>query len=261
MTEQEPVLAFGRVPALGRYDLFMERYRSAAEIVRSHLALSPESRILDVGCGEGLMKLFFDEDEGSWVGIETWKERAEHCLDLGYEVIDLNLDEVSLPFPDDSFDVVFGSHVIEHLKDSGEAIREMGRVTKPAGLLLVATPTKPPLTAGLARQYHRLRREETGDTCNAFTGRSLRRHLLSNLSKRGADWRIVDCRGFRVLSARRKLKRLLDRPWFYRANLNLARVLPWIVPEVNVVLQKPTPGNAESAAAARRAKEPSSSDA
>ncbi|MEX2579528.1 MAG: class I SAM-dependent methyltransferase [Verrucomicrobiales bacterium] len=233
--DRKKVLAFGRVPAFRRYELFMERYRSAAALIEAHLDLHPGSRILDVGAGHGLMKRFFGQNTGSWWGIEPWKERAERCRRLGYEIVDLDLDQSSLPFPDGHFDVVIGSHVIEHLEDSGAAVRDMGRVTKPGGLLMIATPTKPPLLAGVVQIYHRRRRSKSGDTQNAFTARSLRKHLVSNL---GPDWDLLDCRGFRVLSARRQLP-LENYRWFYRANLALARALPWMVPEVNVLLQKP----------------------
>jgi len=232
------VLAFGRVPALRRYELFMERYRSAAELIKAHYHLTPKSKFLDVGSGHGHMKMFFDDHEGSWCGIEPWAERAKRCRRMGYEIVDLNLDEKSLPFPDNHFDVVIGSHVIEHLNDSGAAVREMGRATKPAGLALIATPTKPPLLSGLIQSYHRFRCKKSGDTRNAFTAGSLRRHVGANLEKQQPGWRMIDCRGFRVLSARSKT-RLEDRRWFYKANLALARACPWLVPEVNVIFQKP----------------------
>jgi len=238
-SHENEVLAFGRVPSFRRYELHMERYRSASELIRQHAEIRPDSRILDVGSGFGFMKRFFDEEHGKWWGIEPWKERAEACRQLGYEILDLDLDGQSLPFPDDHFDVVIASHVIEHLRDTGAVVREMGRVTKPGGLLLVATPTKPPLFAGITTLYHRRRYRKSGDTQNAFTAWSLPKHLLENLSESEDGWEILDRRGFRVVSARRQLP-LEDYRWFYKANLALAKALPWLVPEVNVILKKPS---------------------
>lgn len=247
-SSRKDVLAFNRVPAFRRYELFMERYRSAAELIKKHLDVQSDTRFLDVGSGHGHMKLFFDEGDGKWWGIEPWDKRAKLCRRLGYEITELDLDKSSLPFPDDHFDVVIASHVIEHLEDSGAVVRDMGRVTKPGGLLLVATPTKPPLFAGLTQWYHRVRYQKSGDTQNAFTARSLQQHLLNNLRQLQEGWEIVDCRGFRVLSARRQLP-LEDYHWFYRCNLALARALPWIVPEVNVILRKPgAPSSSDSPA-------------
>lgn len=216
----------------------MERYRSAAELIKAHHQVNHETKILDVGAGHGHMKMFFNEGEGDWYGIEPWEARAKRCRRIGYQIVDLDLDQSGLPFPEEHFDVVIASHVIEHLKDSGAAIRDMARVTKPGGLVLVATPTKPPFLSGLIQLYHRHRYANSGDTHNAFTAGSLKRHLLENLGKAESRWELVDCRGFRVLSARSRT-RLEDQHWFYRSNLAMPRALPWLVPEVNVILRKP----------------------
>jgi ubiquinone/menaquinone biosynthesis C-methylase UbiE len=46
----------------------------------------------------------------------------------------------ALPFPDDSFDLILMEYVLEHLEDPGAAFREMARVLKPAGHILLLTP-------------------------------------------------------------------------------------------------------------------------
>ena len=45
-----------------------------------------------------------------------------------------------LPFRDDSFNVVIIKHIVEHLPDPQQAIREIGRVTETGGTLILATP-------------------------------------------------------------------------------------------------------------------------
>ncbi|MEX1118793.1 MAG: class I SAM-dependent methyltransferase [Terrimicrobiaceae bacterium] len=231
-------LAFGRINAYRKYELFMERYRSAAEIVRREIPLNHESRFLDVGCGNGIMKFFFDDHEGTWHGIEEWPERVACCEKLGYRIARINIDTDAFPYPDESFDTVFASHVIEHLKDPARALHECARVLKPGGLLLVATPTKPPFFAGLINGWHHALPKKLGETQNAFSAPSLRRLVRRALS---ADpkthWRLVDCRGFRLLSCRSR-STLEDQYWFYRLNTSLARHLTYLVPEVNVIYQK-----------------------
>jgi len=49
-------------------------------------------------------------------------------------------DAQNLPFADDSFDVVVSCETIEHLPDVKSAVREMHRVTRPGGKLLLTTP-------------------------------------------------------------------------------------------------------------------------
>ncbi len=231
-------LAFGRINAYRKYELFMERYRSAAEIVRREIPLSPETRFLDVGCGNGIMKFFFDDHEGQWHGIEEWAERVECCEKLGYEVASINIESTPFPYPDASFELVFASHVIEHLKNPARAIRECSRVLKPGGLLLVATPTKPPFFAELINAWHHLVPKKLGETQNAFSARSLRRFVKQTLSSEPtSNWRLVDCRGFRLLSCRSR-STLEDHYWFYRLNTSVARHLTDLVPEVNLIYQK-----------------------
>ena len=65
----------------------------------------------------------------------------------------------SLPFPDESFDLVFHYYVAEHFEDPTACHREMARVLKPAGLLLFQTPSRfwyPMLVAHVTPQwFHR----------------------------------------------------------------------------------------------------------
>ena len=231
-------VAFGRINAYRKYELFMERYRSAAEIVRREISLTPATRFLDVGCGNGIMKFFFDQDEGVWHGIEEWPERVECCKNLGYQVTQFNMDTTGFPFADASYDTVFASHVIEHLKDPARIIRECARVLKPGGIFLVATPTKPPLFAELINAWHHHMPKQSGETQHAFSARSLRRFVERELPEDGTTrWRLLDCRGFRLLSSRSRTT-LEDHYWFYRLNTTLARRAIDIVPEVNLIYQK-----------------------
>lgn len=104
-----------------------------------------KSTFLDVGCGAGysLMKAYtefecevqgIDPEPGAHgVGRFTeglWKERP---------IIQGSAEE--LPFPDESFDVVYSSHVLEHVHSEKKALEEMKRVLKPNGVLIIGTPT------------------------------------------------------------------------------------------------------------------------
>lgn len=238
MSKNLPELAFGRIPAFCRYELFMERYRSAAEIVRREISVGPETQILDVGCGNGYMKQFFDPEEGQWHGIEVWEQRVRCCQRLGYEVSEINIETTPFPFEAQRFDVVFASHVIEHLPEPANAVKECARVLKHGGLLLIATPTKPPIIAELVNTFHRSRSKELGQTQNAFSAPSLRR-LVSSALQDDAEttWRLVDCRGLRLISCRKRFK-LENLYWFYRLNTILARHATYLTPEVNLSYRK-----------------------
>ncbi len=60
--------------------------------------------------------------------------------DLDPEGVDLRLDVTALDLPDDAFDAVLCSHVLEHVDDDAQAMRELRRVTAPGGFCLVMVP-------------------------------------------------------------------------------------------------------------------------
>jgi SAM-dependent methyltransferase len=65
-------------------------------------------------------------------------------------------DARSLPFPDDTFDVVITSEVLEHIQDDVTAIAEMVRVLKPGGRFAATVPAQFPETINwkLSDEYH-----------------------------------------------------------------------------------------------------------
>ncbi len=106
--------------------------------------LTPEARILDIGCGPGTITadLAALVPGGRVVGID----RAAGVLDearaeagrrglagLTFEVGDV----YQLAFADDSFDVVHAHQVLQHLTDPVAALTEMRRVCRPGGLIAV----------------------------------------------------------------------------------------------------------------------------
>lgn len=54
--------------------------------------------------------------------------------------VDLQIDISSIPLPNDSFDVIYCSHVLEHVPDDRKAMRELARVLKPSGTAIVMVP-------------------------------------------------------------------------------------------------------------------------
>ena len=54
--------------------------------------------------------------------------------------VDLRLDITALELPDDAFDAVICSHVLEHVPDDAAAMRELRRITAPGGFTLVMVP-------------------------------------------------------------------------------------------------------------------------
>jgi ubiquinone/menaquinone biosynthesis C-methylase UbiE len=98
------------------------------------------ARVLDVSCGRSL----FTEIEEDWhfrvVSFDIDRnlifQRSQVCPQNHWLVA----DALSIPFRNESFDVLFAGEIIEHLPDPIEALREWRRVLKPEGLLILTTP-------------------------------------------------------------------------------------------------------------------------
>ena len=231
-------LSFGVIPGYRNYDLFYERYLSGVEVIKESGILKEQVKILDIGSGEAFFKFFFDsmcKEKIEWHGVEVWKERAEFCRHVGYQIEEKTLEEGKLPYENESFDIVLASHVIEHLPNPQEIIEEMGRVLRKGGILLIATPTKPPIIAHLDSLYHKLSNRKTGDTQQAFTHKSLEKLILRSLKL--SSEAIIDKRGFRIISGRKKLP-LENWKWFYDISIFMGKNILFLVPEINIILRK-----------------------
>lgn len=100
----------------------------------------PKMKVLDAGCGHG--NLVIDEFRtriSKAIGVDVDKNATKKnvCLD---EVIIANLE--NLPFKKDSFDVVIGQWVFEHLSRPRVAFQEVHRVLKKGGAFIFVTPNK-----------------------------------------------------------------------------------------------------------------------
>lgn len=95
-------------------------------------------RLLDIGCGNG--SYLQEAHRLGWqpFGLEPDPNAAAACRRAGWEVFPGALPQSGLP--DDYFDAVTMSHVIEHLHSPIEGLREVRRILKPGGMLWIATP-------------------------------------------------------------------------------------------------------------------------
>jgi SAM-dependent methyltransferase len=90
-------------------------------------------RLLDVGCGR---KPYLELQQGS----------AASCIGVDYDRCRYRdtppqiWASLELPFRDESFETVFCAQVLEHTSEPGEMLREMGRVLKPRGHLILSAP-------------------------------------------------------------------------------------------------------------------------
>lgn len=131
-----------------------------------------EIEILDYGCGDGKYFPYFTSrgfDPAHLHGVEVSKLRIDRCKAIGWEKARLLGKGEKLPYPDASFDVVNFMEVIEHVPQEaiGEILKEIRRVTKPGGFLMISTPNYPIkrfydfVDAFVGRKWARLRDDPT----------------------------------------------------------------------------------------------------
>ncbi|PSB52202.1 SAM-dependent methyltransferase [filamentous cyanobacterium Phorm 6] len=135
--------------------------------VPSDMALCEPYRILDVGCGIGGSTLYLTEkfssiaqnnlksdggvDRVTATGITLSPVQANRAIErakiaaLESNVNFLVADALNMPFPDESFDLVWSLESGEHMPDKIKFLQECCRVLKPGGTLILATWCHRPL--------------------------------------------------------------------------------------------------------------------
>jgi 2-polyprenyl-3-methyl-5-hydroxy-6-metoxy-1,4-benzoquinol methylase len=145
------------------------RRRAAVILKQARGIARPDSKVLDAGCGYGLYSLSLaslglgqidavDVDAGRIAALEKmFAEQPELKKRIHLKVGSLT----KLPFADASYDIIICSEVIEHIADHESAVRELSRVLKPGGTLLLSVPTDSDFNR---RTYRRFDHQRPGYT-------------------------------------------------------------------------------------------------
>jgi ubiquinone/menaquinone biosynthesis C-methylase UbiE len=109
----------------------------------------PYAKSLEIGAGTGFFSLnlrqagVLDEVHVSDVSAGMVENAKRNARELGFEVQGAVAAAESLPYEDNTFDLVIGHAVIHHIPDVEAALREVLRVLKPGGRFLIAgEPTR-----------------------------------------------------------------------------------------------------------------------
>ena len=96
--------------------------------------------VLDVGCGVGMYTDAFLRETPHVFGVEIELARAFEAQDRA-EGVAQGIGE-ELPFADETFDVVFSHEVLEHVTDDRLCVKEMVRVTRRGGRIVIFVPNR-----------------------------------------------------------------------------------------------------------------------
>jgi len=104
-------------------------------VARQAASLPAGSRVLDVGAGIGQYRRFF-----SHCDYRAHDFGLEPATAGQYTALDYQSDITAIPVPDGSFDAVLCTEVLEHVPEPIAAVKELARILRPGGSLLISAP-------------------------------------------------------------------------------------------------------------------------
>lgn len=112
-------------------------------------AIEPHMSVLDVACGPGIVACAAARDASSVTGIDLTPAMIDQAQTrqraMGLRNLDWHVgNAAALPFRDGAFDVVLTRYSFHHLSEPGVVLREMKRVCRPGGRLVVIDATPSP---------------------------------------------------------------------------------------------------------------------
>jgi SAM-dependent methyltransferase len=175
--------------------------RRVLAAVLDRLALPADAQILDAGCGSGRNMVDLARRGTVW-GLELAPSSVQAALTRRVGEVRAGSLEEPLPFGDGAFDLAVALDVVEHVGDDAFALRELARVVRPGGCLVLTVP-----------QYAWLWGEQ--DVLSHHHRRYTRRLLLARATDAG--WSAERLTAFNTLllapiAATRFVQRLRRRP-------------------------------------------------
>jgi 2-polyprenyl-3-methyl-5-hydroxy-6-metoxy-1,4-benzoquinol methylase len=119
-------------------------YKIQRKKIYTVLSLSEKhekGKVLDVGCGDGLISTLIANATGAKVyGVDISPRAVEKARKRGIVAKVIDVDKQEFPFGKSSFDMVFCGDLLEHLYDTENLLENVREVLKPNGYLVVSVP-------------------------------------------------------------------------------------------------------------------------
>jgi SAM-dependent methyltransferase len=94
-------------------------------------------KILEAGCGSGLNLLIFKDADR--IGLDISEAAVKIGKEKGLNLVQADLNK-GIPFPDDTFETVLALDIVEHLESEQDTLKEIHRVLKKEGKLILNVP-------------------------------------------------------------------------------------------------------------------------
>lgn len=151
------------------------------------------SRVLEIGCGYGGALAIFKEIGFKAIGTEASPHRVAFCRDRGMNVVETSIEDISMVAAHGPFDVIYSSHVFEHILDISGLMTQLGGLVAEHGYIYIEVPNSS-VAEGLGKflhyPYH----------CHVFSAASLTR-LLERYGfrtvrlKMDVNLQVIACKG------------------------------------------------------------------
>jgi len=113
--------------------------KEKAKLLLKDLDIESSFVICDLGCAQGILSYFLRQKGGYWVSTDLDMTNLKTSLEL-LESNCLQTGPGILPFQNEAFDMVVCLDYLEHLEDDDQCLREIHRILKKEGQLILATP-------------------------------------------------------------------------------------------------------------------------
>jgi SAM-dependent methyltransferase len=118
---------------------------------KEELISETSGRILDIGCGTGWLLYQYKQKGWQVAGVEPSPKAAEIGNKQGLNIFNGTLLDTS--YQNNEFDYIHSNHSFEHIYNPNEVLKEVHRILKPNGKILIGIPNIGGINAKIARKY------------------------------------------------------------------------------------------------------------
>ena len=121
------------------FDVSAAYHHARLNFARNAIIRARPQSLLDAGCGAGLLAISLAGHVHEITGVDIAGNAFPREIHPGVRFLQMNIE--NLAFSDESFDTVVSVETLEHVLDPIRALREMRRVLRPKGTLVLTYPT------------------------------------------------------------------------------------------------------------------------
>jgi len=115
-------------------------YESFQTHIKIAKLIGHNKKILDVGCGDGSLPQILTKNKNEVWGMEVNQSAANRAKKHCQKIFIIDVENNSLPVPDQYFDIIIFADVLEHLKLPAEILKKIRKKLKPNGLIIASIP-------------------------------------------------------------------------------------------------------------------------